>query len=79
MIAPFFNNNFLQVLFTASFLGVILAKSGDRGTPVREVIVFGKRFAMEAMMAIMPIMPIVAAFSMAKMMIIVDVSAFLKN
>ena len=77
IIAPFFNNNFLQVLFTASFFGVILAKSGDRGTPVREVIVFGKRFAMEAMMAIMPIMPVVASFSMAKMMIIVDVSAFL--
>ena len=77
IIAPFFNNNLLQVLFTSCFLGFILAKSGDRGIPVREVIVFGKRFAMDAMMAIMPIMPIVAALSMAKMMIIIDISAFL--
>ena len=77
IIAPFFNNNLLQVLFTSCFLGFILAKSGDRGIPVREVVVFGKRFAMDAMMAIMPIMPIVAALSMAKMMIIIDISAFL--
>ena len=77
IIAPFFNNNLLQVLFTSCFLGFILAKSGDRGIPVREVVVFTKRFAMDAMMAIMPIMPIVAALSMAKMMIIIDISAFL--
>lgn len=77
IIAPFFNNNLLQVLFTSCFLGFILAKSGDRGIPVREVIVFGKRFAMDAIMAIMPIMPLVAALSMAKMMIIIDISAFL--
>lgn len=77
IIAPFFNNNLLQVLFLACFLGFILAKSGDRGLPVREVIVFGKRFAMDAVRAIMPAMPIVVAASMAKMMIIVDISVFL--
>ena len=77
LIAPFFNNNLLQVLFTACFLGFILAKSGDRGIPVRDAIIFGKRFTMDAMMTIMPIMPIVAAASMAKMMMIIDISAFL--
>ncbi len=42
LIAPFFNNNLLQVLFTACFLGFILAKSGDRRIPVREAIIYGK-------------------------------------
>ncbi len=74
LLAAFFNNNLLQVLFLACFFGVLLAKSGERGVWGRECVAFFHHFLTDALGVVLPFMPLMVAASMMKLAMMTELS-----
>lgn len=77
LLAAFFNNNLLQVLFLACFFGALLARAGERDAWAKECVAFFHRFLMDAMGVVLPFMPLMVAASMMKLAMMTEFSALL--
>ncbi len=77
LLAAFFNNNLLQVLFLACFFGVLLARAGEQDAWARECVAFFHRFLTDAMGMVLPFMPLMVAASMMKLAMMTELSALL--
>lgn len=76
-LSPFSENNILQLLFLACFLGVMLNRAGEYAAWAREGVKFLSRFTVDVIGVLSLVIPYLVAVSMAELMLNTGISGLI--